>query len=92
LSTYPGKVHSFRPGRYIRQERPRIEECRIVRVILEGDEIEPCLLAALGELDHVVRSAALRDEEGPEEEFVAVVGHGCSFLRAGPPGTGGAAA
>ena len=66
----------------IREERPRVEERGLVRVVLEGHQVEPRLLAELCERYDVLRTPALRGEERSEVKVVAVVGHGSSRLPA----------
>ena len=47
----------------IREERPGVLVCGLVRVVLERHQIEPRLLAELCERDDVLRTPALRGEE-----------------------------
>ncbi len=79
------QVHALGARRDERQERPRVEEARVVGVVLEGHEVEPGLLAEDGEAHDVVGRARLRGEEGPEDEVVAVVAHGAPFAVAARP-------
>ena len=58
-----------------RQQRPRVEEARLVGVVLEGDEVEAGDLGELGELDDRVRLLGDRRDEDPELQVVGVVGH-----------------
>ena len=59
----------------VRHQRPGVEERRLVRMVLEGDQIQPELLAQLGELDHPTRVGVGRGDERAEGRFAAVVGH-----------------
>ena len=60
----------------IRDERPGVEQRGLVRVVLEGHQVEACLLAELRERYDVLWTPALRREERAEAKVVAVVGHG----------------
>ena len=62
-------------GGDVREKGPGVKERRLVRVVLEGHQVEAGVLAELRERDDVLWTPALRGEERSEAELVAVVGH-----------------
>jgi hypothetical protein len=60
-----------------RQQGPRVEKPRLVRVVLHGHQVEPGLLGELCERDHPVRVGRRRCREDPEQQVVPVVRHRC---------------
>ena len=80
-----GQVDSLGAGRGIRHQRPRVEERRLVGVVLERGEVEPGLLAELRQEDGLLRLLGRRGDERAEQQVVAVVAHR-SPLPHGPSG------
>ena len=70
-----GQLHALGRGGHPGQQRPRVEERRLVRVVLERHQVEPGALARLGERDDLLRVLRRRRQEAAEDEVVAVVGH-----------------
>jgi hypothetical protein len=69
-------THAGRLRRDHGEKRPGVQEARLVRVVLEGDEVEPDDVGDPGELDH---SACLRGDGGDERsevQLATVVRHG----------------
>src|SRR5439155_16519162 len=58
-----------------RHQCPGVEERGLVRVVLEGGEVQPDVLGQPGERDDVIGALVLRGDEGAEGEVVAVVRH-----------------
>jgi hypothetical protein len=64
------------------RQRQRSQERRLIRVVLERDEIKPGLFSQPSKVDHLIRVLVARGDEGTEGEFVSVIGHGhSSFCR-----------
>ena len=59
-----------------RQQRPGVQEARLVGVVLEGHEVQAGDLGELRELDHRVRLLGERRDEDAELQLVEVVRHG----------------
>ena len=57
------------------EQGPRVEERRLVRVVLERHEVQPGPLGGLRQGDDLLRVLRGRRQEGAEHEVVAVVGH-----------------
>ena len=57
------------------EQRPGVEEPGLVRMVLEGDQIQAGLLAEPGQRDHRFRRLVLRRDERPEAQLVPVVRH-----------------
>jgi hypothetical protein len=68
-----GDVDALGRGPDVRHEGPRVEERRLVRMVLERRKIEAELLAALRELHRALRGARARCDERTESDGVAVV-------------------
>ncbi len=51
-----------------------------VRVILEGDQVEPFAVGVHGELGGLVRGLGGGRDEGAEEQVMPVVGHRSSLV------------
>ena len=61
--------------RHVREQGPRVEEARLVRVVLERHHVEAGPVRDHRQLDGVMRSLRRRRDERPEEQLVSVV-HG----------------
>ena len=60
------------------QQRPGVEERRLVRVVLERDQVEPACSVSCASATTSLRTLVLRRDERAELELVSVVGHvGC---------------
>ena len=70
-----GEAHAARPGGDERQQRPGVEEPRLVGVVLEGHEVETRPVGERRELDDRLGVLGGRGDEDAELERVAVVGH-----------------
>ena len=66
-------MQALRPRGDVREQRPGVEERRLVRVVLEGDEVKTHVLAQLCERDDVLRALVLGGDERAERQLVAVV-------------------
>jgi hypothetical protein len=64
-----------RLGRHDRQQRPGVEERRLVGVVLERDDVEPDNVGQPRQLHHAVGLRGDGRDEHAELEVVAVVGH-----------------
>ena len=67
--------HARRAGGDHRQQRPGVQEARLVRVVLEGHEVQAGELGELGQLDHGVGLLGQRRDEDAELQLVGVVRH-----------------
>ena len=76
-----GDVHAFGARRHPGDEGPRVEEGRLVRVILKSDEVEAELLGELREGDRLLGRRRHGGDEGSELEGVSVVRHEFSIPR-----------
>ena len=69
------QVHGAGAGRDVAEQRPGVEEARLVRVVLEGHQVEAHLLRQHGEPHGPLRVGVAGRRERPEGQVVAVVGH-----------------
>ena len=74
----------LRLGRERREQRPGLQEARLVRVVLHADEVEPELVGAARHRDDLVALVGGGRREDAEEEVVAVVGHQPPPMRRAP--------
>jgi hypothetical protein len=74
-------AHGGRLRRDDRQERPRVQELGLVRVVLEGDEVQPDDVGQASQLKHRWRLVGGRFDEDPELEVVAIVGQAVILTR-----------
>jgi hypothetical protein len=63
------------PG-HVAQQRPRVQEPRLVRVVLERRQVQAGGLGRLREGDHAGRLDVERRDERPEGQGMSVIGHG----------------
>ena len=75
LSTFPATWMRSVDCGDPRQQRPRVEERRLVRVVLERHEVQPGALGRLRQRHGLVRVLGRRSQEGAEHQVVAVVRH-----------------
>ena len=68
-----GDPDAVGPGRDEGHERPRVEERRLVRVVLEGHQVEAGRLRDLRQRDRGLRVRGGRGDEGAEFERVSVI-------------------
>ena len=68
-------AHATRPSGDERQQRPRVEEPRLMRMVLKGDEVEPFAISERREPDDIIGGVAARSDEDTELEAVPVVAH-----------------
>ncbi len=73
-----GELHALGGGGDPGQQGPGVEERGLVGVVLECDEVQPRMLARLGECDDPLGVLCRRRQEAAEHQVVAVVGHGGS--------------
>ena len=62
-------------GGDVAEQRPGVQERRLVGVVLEGHQVQPGLLGEHGEPDGPLRVGRDRGDERPEQQRVAVVSH-----------------
>jgi hypothetical protein len=74
------------PGRHVGHQRPGVEKRRLVRMILERDQVQPGRLGQLGELHHALGLLVARGEKDAERELMAVVSHRGNPASARTPG------
>ena len=65
------------------EQRPGVQEPRLVRVILERDQVQPRVLAQHGQVDHALRRGVDRSDEAAEPQLVTISRHG-SMLSTSP--------
>ena len=64
-----------------RKQRPRVQELGLVRVVLEGDEVQPDDVGEASQLKHRRRLVGGRRDEDSELEVVSIVGHAVILAR-----------
>ena len=82
LRTFGAEAHAARAGGDEREQRPGVEEPRLVRVVLEGDEVEPAASASSASATTCSASPADGRDEDAELEVVPVVAHAASLPAA----------
>src|SRR5439155_22709002 len=68
-------LNPLRPGEQVADQRPRLEEPMLVRMILDADQVEPELVRARRDCSDPVDICRVRDDAAPELESETVVGH-----------------
>ena len=74
--TFPDSAHPLGSGGDEGQQRPRVQEPRLVRVVLEGDQVEARPVGELRQGDDAVGVAGGRGDEHAEAQWVPAIAHG----------------
>jgi len=80
-----GERHPVGAGGEVGEQRPGVEEARLVGVVLEADDVEPQLLGQFGHPHDQLRPLVRRREEDSELELVPVVSHAADSRDGGVP-------
>src|SRR5690606_35934161 len=71
----PAKPYPLGASSHIGQQRPGVQERRLVRVVLERDQVEPCPVGGDRQVEHVLWTAGTGGDERAEHQIVTVVRH-----------------
>ncbi len=60
---------------HVGEQRPRVQECRLIWVILDAEEVEPETVRELGEIEDLFEVARARRDTDSEKQVVLVIRH-----------------